>query len=57
MAGLGQMVAQGGAILGPLAWLLGVHHASLPLLVYGAEAVLITQSLPLPDTIQDVWSQ
>ncbi|KAB1251754.1 Solute carrier family 22 member 12 [Camelus dromedarius] len=57
MAGLGQMVAQGGAILGPLAWLLGVHHASLPLLVYGAEAVLITQSLPLPDTIQDVRSQ
>ncbi|XP_020938533.1 solute carrier family 22 member 12 isoform X2 [Sus scrofa] len=64
--GLGQMAARGGAILGPLVRLLGVHGASLPLLVYGAVPVLIglaalllpeTQSLPLPDTIHDVQSQ
>nr|XP_055167683.1 solute carrier family 22 member 12 isoform X3 [Nyctereutes procyonoides] len=61
--GLGQMAARGGAILGPLVRLLGVHGLSLPLLVYGAVPVLSglvalllpeTQSLPLPDTIQDV---
>ncbi|XP_036182683.1 solute carrier family 22 member 12 [Myotis myotis] len=64
--GLGQMSARGGAILGPLVRLLGVHHPSLPLLVYGAVPVLSgltalllpeTQHLPLPDTIQDVQNQ
>ncbi|XP_038279382.1 solute carrier family 22 member 12 isoform X1 [Canis lupus familiaris] len=64
--GLGQMAARGGAILGPLVRLLGVHGHSLPLLVYGAVPVLSglvalllpeTQSLPLPDTIQDVQNQ
>lgn len=64
--GLGQTAARGGAILGPLLRLLGVHGASLPLLVYGAvpvpsglAALLLpeTQSLPLRDTIPYVWSQ
>lgn len=64
--GLGQMSARGGAILGPLVRLLGVHHPSLPLLVYGVVPVLSgltalllpeTQHLPLPDTIQDVQNQ
>nr|XP_045227997.1 solute carrier family 22 member 12 isoform X4 [Macaca fascicularis] len=64
--GLGQMAARGGAILGPLVRLLGVHGPWLPLLVYGTVPVLSglaalllpeTQSLPLPDTIQDVQNQ
>nr|XP_045748509.1 solute carrier family 22 member 12 isoform X3 [Mirounga angustirostris] len=64
--GLGQMAARGGAILGPLVRLLAVHGRWLPLLVYGGVPVLSglaalllpeTQSLPLPDTIQDVQNQ
>ncbi|XP_047735276.1 solute carrier family 22 member 12 isoform X2 [Prionailurus viverrinus] len=64
--GLGQMAARAGAILGPLVRLLGAHGRSLPLLVYGAVPVLSglaalllpeTQSLPLPDTVQDVQNQ
>ncbi|XP_054297143.1 solute carrier family 22 member 12 isoform X2 [Pongo pygmaeus] len=64
--GLGQMAARGGAILGPLVQLLGVHGPWLPLLMYGTVPVLSglaalllpeTQSLPLPDTIQDVQNQ
>ncbi|XP_022363171.1 solute carrier family 22 member 12 isoform X2 [Enhydra lutris kenyoni] len=64
--GLGQMAARGGAILGPLVRLLAIHGRSLPLLVYGGVPVLSglaalllpeTQSLPLPDTIQDVQNQ
>ncbi|XP_008590458.1 PREDICTED: solute carrier family 22 member 12 isoform X2 [Galeopterus variegatus] len=64
--GLAQMAARGGAILGPPVWLLGIHGPSLPLLVYGTVPVLCglaalllpeTQSLPLPDTIQDVQNQ
>ncbi|XP_045631486.1 solute carrier family 22 member 12 isoform X8 [Ursus americanus] len=64
--GLGQMATRGGAILGPLVRLLAVHGRSLPLLVYGGVPVLSglaalllpeTQSLPLPDTIQDVQNQ
>ncbi|XP_011897245.1 PREDICTED: solute carrier family 22 member 12 isoform X1 [Cercocebus atys] len=64
--GLGQMAARAGAILGPLVRLLGVHGPWLPLLVYGTVPVLSglaalllpeTQSLPLPDTIQDVQNQ
>ncbi|XP_032007753.1 solute carrier family 22 member 12 isoform X3 [Hylobates moloch] len=64
--GLGQMAARGGAILGPLVRLLGVHGPWLPLLVYGTVPMLSglaalllpeTQSLPLPDTIQDVQNQ
>lgn len=63
---LGQTAARGGAILGPLLRLLGVHGASLPLPVHGAvpvpsglAALLLpeTQSLPLRDTIQYAWSQ
>ena len=64
--GLGQVGARGGAILGPLVRLLGVHHPTLPLLVYGAVPLLSgltalllpeTQGLPLPDTIQDAQNQ
>lgn len=64
--GLGQMLARGGAILGPLVRLLGIHNPSLPLLLYGAVPVLSgltvlllpeTRGLPLPDTIQDIQSQ
>ncbi|XP_034501059.1 solute carrier family 22 member 12 isoform X3 [Ailuropoda melanoleuca] len=64
--GLGQMAARGGAILGPLVRLLAVLGRSLPLLAYGGVPVLSglaalllpeTQSLPLPDTIQDVQNQ
>ncbi|GAB5578046.1 solute carrier family 22 member 12 isoform X1 [Prionailurus iriomotensis] len=64
--GLGQMAARAGAILGPLVRLLGAHGRSLPLLVYGAVPVLSglaalllpeTQSLPLPDTVEDVQNQ
>ncbi|XP_036908978.1 solute carrier family 22 member 12 isoform X3 [Sturnira hondurensis] len=64
--GLSQVGARGGAILAPLVRLLGKHHPTLPLLVYGAVPVLSsvtvlllpeTQSLPLPDTIQDVQNQ
>ncbi|XP_037002305.2 solute carrier family 22 member 12 isoform X2 [Artibeus jamaicensis] len=64
--GLGQVAARGGAMLGPLMRLLGKHHPTLPLLVYGTVPVLSgltalllpeTQSLPLPDTIQDVQNQ
>ncbi|XP_021540678.1 solute carrier family 22 member 12 isoform X3 [Neomonachus schauinslandi] len=64
--GVGQMAARGGAILGPLVRLLAVHGRWLPLLVYGGVPVLSglaalllpeTQSLPLPDTIQDVQNQ
>ncbi|XP_004394044.1 PREDICTED: solute carrier family 22 member 12 [Odobenus rosmarus divergens] len=64
--GLGQMAARVGAILGPLVRLLAVHGRWLPLLVYGGVPVLSglaalllpeTQSLPLPDTIQDVQNQ
>ncbi|ELK13386.1 Solute carrier family 22 member 11 [Pteropus alecto] len=64
--GVGQTSAQGGAILGPLLQLLGVHSPSSPLLMCGAEPVLSglatpllpeTQSLPLPGTTQDVQSQ
>ncbi|XP_012900127.1 solute carrier family 22 member 12 isoform X2 [Mustela putorius furo] len=64
--GLGQMAARGGAILGPLVRLLAIHGRALPLLLYGGVPVLSglaalllpeTQSLPLPDTIQDVQNQ
>nr|XP_025734807.1 solute carrier family 22 member 12 isoform X3 [Callorhinus ursinus] len=64
--GLGQMAARVGAILGPLVRLLAVHGRWLPLLVYGGVPVVSglaalllpeTQSLPLPDTIQDVQNQ
>lgn len=57
--GVGQTSAQGGAILGPLLQLLGVHSPFSPLLMCGAEPVLSglatpllpeTQSLPLPGT-------
>ncbi|XP_021120320.1 solute carrier family 22 member 12 isoform X3 [Heterocephalus glaber] len=64
--GLGQMAARGGAMLGPLVRLLGIHNPWLPLLVYGVVPVLgglaalllpETQNLPLPDTLQDVQNQ
>uniref|UniRef100_A0A8C7BLV7 Solute carrier family 22 member 12 n=1 Tax=Neovison vison TaxID=452646 RepID=A0A8C7BLV7_NEOVI len=64
--GLGQMAARGGAILGPLVRLLAIHGRALPLLLYGGVPVLSglaalllpeTQSLPLPDTIQDVQNE
>ncbi|XP_005384647.1 PREDICTED: solute carrier family 22 member 12 isoform X3 [Chinchilla lanigera] len=64
--GLGQMAARGGAILGPLVRMLGIHSPSLPLLLYGAVPVLSglaalllpeTQNMPLPDTLQDVQNQ
>uniref|UniRef100_A0A8C6REI2 Solute carrier family 22 (organic anion/cation transporter), member 12 n=2 Tax=Nannospalax galili TaxID=1026970 RepID=A0A8C6REI2_NANGA len=64
--GLGQIAARGGAILGPLVRLLGIHVPWLPLLVYGTVPVLSglaalllpeTKNLPLPDTIQDIQNQ
>ncbi|ELW65075.1 solute carrier family 22 member 12 isoform X2 [Tupaia chinensis] len=64
--GLGQMASRAGGILAPLIRLLGIYSPSLPLLVYGVVPVLSglaalllpeTQSLPLPDTIEDVQKQ
>lgn len=64
--GLSQMAARGGAILGPLVQLLGIHSPLLPMLVYGTVPVLgglaalllpETRNLPLPDTLQDVQNQ
>ncbi|XP_037374174.1 solute carrier family 22 member 12 [Talpa occidentalis] len=65
-AGMCQMGARVGAILGPLVRLTGVYGASVPLLVYGAVPVLSglaalllpeTRGLPLPDTMQEMQSQ
>lgn len=56
--GMGQMPARGGAILGPLLRLLGVHSPSSALPVCGAVPVLSGPAAPLlPGTSQDVQSQ
>lgn len=65
--GLCQMATQAAAILGPLVRLLCVCGASLSLLACGVVPVLSSlaallvlpkpQSLPLPDTIQDLQRQ